>query len=222
MVKTSVRGLFLLSLLVIFGILAAGCIGAKETPAPTTAAPTTTAPPMTTPPPPITAPPTPPPTTAAPVVTAPPAPAKPVAIEVLDYPKSMMRDDYSTIKWKVTGGDVGKIEETRVVWALAKVANVSNLSTYKYLGKIYKGNTTATIKGDIRSPNCGTGGSFFRIYAKVDGKDYFSKEYAIDGYPSFGSAGVDLACPTVIDLEKGIIGTGPVKTTAPVKTNTTK
>ncbi|MEK6977481.1 MAG: hypothetical protein AABX40_03660 [Candidatus Hydrothermarchaeota archaeon] len=212
MVKKSVRGLFLLSLLVIFGILAAGCIGAKETPAPTTAAPTTQ-PPMTTPPPPsyTTAPPTPAPTTAAPVVTAPPAPLKPVAIEVLDYPKSMGRDDYNTIKWKVTGGDTGKIEETRVVWALAKVANVSNLSTYKYLGKIYKGQTTATFMGDIRSPNCGTGASFFRVYAKVDGKDYFSKEYAIDGYPSFGSAGVDAACPTVIDLQTGIIGTGPVK-----------
>ncbi len=214
MVKKSVRGLFLLSLLVIFGILAAGCIGAKETPAPTTAAPTTP-PPMTTPPPPTTAPPTPPPTTAAPVVTAPPAPTKPVAIEVLDYPKSMIRDDYNTIKWKVTGGDTGKIEETRVVWALAKVANVSNLSTYKYLGKIYKGQTPATFMGDIRSPNCGDGGSFFKIYAKVDGREYFSKEVQILGYAAFGYAGVDLACPTVIDLDKGIIGTGPISTKPP-------
>lgn len=216
MVKKSVSGLFFLSLLVIFGILAAGCIGAKETPAPTTTAAPTTQPPMTTPPPPTTAPPTPPPTTAAPVVTAPPAPKNPVAIAVLDYPKASIRDDYHAVTWKVTGGDVGKIDETRVVWALASVKNVSNLSSYNYRGKIYKGQTPVTYIGEFRTPNCGTGLVFFRVYAKVDGKEYFSNEYKVDGYPWFGHATVE-SCPKVIDLEKGILGTGPVWTEPPAK-----
>lgn len=216
MVKKSVRGLFLLSLLVIFGILVAGCIGAKETPAPTTVAPTTQPPMTTPPPPPTTAPPTPPPMTAAPVVTAPPAPKNPVVIDILGAPTSMIRDDYGTVKWKITGGDAGKIEATRVVWALASVKNVSNLSTYKYLGKIYKGQAPVTFMGDIRSPNCGDGTVFLRVYAKVDGQEYFSKEIKAAGYAFFGYATVE-SCPKVIDLEKGILGTGPVWTEPPAK-----
>lgn len=147
------------------------------TPAPTTIPPPTTRPPTTAPP--TTRPPTttPAPTTAPPITTPPP-PTVPVNVTVLDYTAETNRNDYVYVTWNVSGGTTGDITATMILWSDTQPTGYD----YKYNTTALSGKTPKRFNGNFTTlyvPNNEVKTSYFRVYARVDGRDYYSPEYNV-------------------------------------------
>lgn len=147
----------------------------------TTPAPTTTPPPRTTPPP-TTAPPTttPAPTTPAPTTTPPPTtpppPTVPVNVTVLGYTTDADRNTDAFVTWNVSGGTTGDITATMILWSDTQPMGYD----YTYNTTALSGKTPKRFNGNFTTlyvPNNEVKTSYFRVYARVDGRDYYSPEY---------------------------------------------
>ena len=150
------------------------------TPAPTTIPPPTTRPPTTAPP--TTRPPT---TTSAPTTTPPPTtappPTAPVNVTVLEYTRDA---DYTTsafVKWNVSGGAGSDISATMVRWSDTNSTGYD----YKYNTTALSGKTPQVFSGNFTTLYVDRNWYetyYFRVYARVDGRDYYSPEYTVTVY----------------------------------------
>lgn len=156
------------------------------TPPPRTTLPPTTQPPATTPLPTTPAPTTtPPPTTPAPTTTQPPTtpppPTVPVNVTVLSRTTDADRNTDVFVTWNVSGGSPGDITATMILWSDTTPTGYA----YKYNTTALSGKTPKRFNGNFTTdyvPNNLVETYHFRVYARVDGRDYYSPEYNLSVY----------------------------------------
>ncbi len=121
-------------------------------------------------------------TTTSPTATS----SVPPAIKVIFYPSGPDGDTNITIRWEVSGGVPGEINDTSIIWGYTS----GNASTTEYPRVSIKqtGKTPQGFSATMKTPS---GGSlYFRAHATVDGTDVYSPEYQITiAAPTGGGGG---------------------------------
>lgn len=95
-------------------------------------------------------------------------------VVVLSYPKKGNRTSKYAFEWRVVGGDPGVIEESMILFGL-KHGNIKR--DYIFHRPPQNGSTPRNFKDSFFINYAGVT-VYFRAYAIVDGKEYYSDEYS--------------------------------------------
>jgi hypothetical protein len=128
--------------------------------------------------------------TAKPIPTATPertavTAAKP-SINVTSYSTSVTGESNFTITWVVSGGTIGTISKTMILWGFN--SGGMNIKDYSRNSTVQTGQTPGTFSAELKAP-AGGGPIYFRAYAMVDGTDIYSAEYQIVINPRYTGGG---------------------------------
>ncbi|MFZ3058942.1 MAG: hypothetical protein WA102_04300 [Candidatus Methanoperedens sp.] len=97
------------------------------------------------------------------------------AINLTYIPSSVKGNTNFTIRWSVTGGTEGEINQTAVLWGYMNGG--ANMSDYPQKSNIQTGKTPQEFTADFYSPAGGT--LYIRVLATVDDVHVYSPEYQI-------------------------------------------
>jgi len=99
-------------------------------------------------------------------------------IIIFSYPSNVTAGRHIVVRWKVTGGTPGRINNTAVCWG--NRAGTADLPLYGFpnVSPMFTGDSPQSFQVEITAPLT-PGMFFFRAHAIVDGKDVWSDEKVI-------------------------------------------